>query len=144
MKTLVIDANIVVKWIFPDSQKEPHLPQAIHLLKAIKEDVINVLQPPHWLVEVIAVVARLESKVAEDAINFLHAMEFSTIESVEIFHTASSLSAKYKHHLFDTLYHAVALHHRNAKFITADDKYFHKVYKEGSIVRLSTYSIFDD
>ena len=47
------------------------------------------------------------------------------------------LSHRYQHHLFDTLYHAVAINSPHTQLITADEKYYRKSYKEGAIIRLS-------
>ncbi|TAK72947.1 MAG: PIN domain-containing protein [Gammaproteobacteria bacterium] len=144
MKSLVIDANVIVKWIFPERKDEEHLPQALYLLSAIKQGMVKIFQPSHWLVEVASVVVRLQPKVAKDAINILGALQFPIMDNPEIFYIACQLAERYNHHLFDTLYHAVALHQENAQFITADEKYYRKASKEGAIIRLADFSIFDD
>lgn len=143
MKFFTVDASVIIKWIFPEA-REDHLPQALSLLKGIKIGEINVLQPPHWLAEVVAVIARLQPKIVEESISLLNAMEFQVIDAPEIYHIACQLSEKFNHHLFDTLYHAVAIYNGNAKFITADDQYYKKTFKKGNIVRLADFSIFDD
>lgn len=48
---------------------------------------------------------------------------------------------RYQHHLFDTLYHAVALHTPNAVLITADARYHAKARLEGQISLLADFSI---
>jgi predicted nucleic acid-binding protein len=48
---IVIDASVVVKWVFPESEEED-LEQALSLLAEVKRGRLNPLQPPHWLVEV--------------------------------------------------------------------------------------------
>jgi hypothetical protein len=40
------------------------------------------------------------------------------------------------HHLFDTLYHAVALEHEDALLVTADDRYYRKAEHYGTIAVL--------
>lgn len=144
MKAFVIDASVIIKWIFPERKDESHLSEAIHLLKAVKQDKITVLQPVHWLAEVSAVMARLQPKIAMDAIDLLYAMEFKVIDNVEIFRLACDLSQKFDHHLFDTLYHAVALYQGNTTFITADEQYYKKTYKQGAVMRLADFSVYDD
>lgn len=143
MKSLVIDASVIVKWIFPERTDEDHLPQALNLLQAIRQGTIKVLQPPHWLAEAAAVVVRLKPKVAEEAVMLLNALEFPVIDTPEIYHIACQLSERYHHHLFDTLYHAVALYNGHAQFVTADEQYYRKVVKQGAILRLADFSIFD-
>ena len=51
---------------------------------------------------------------------------------------AISLALKLDHHLFDTLYHAVALEEK-ATLITADRKYYDKVRRMGSILMLEEF-----
>jgi predicted nucleic acid-binding protein len=48
------------------------------------------------------------------------------------------MAIELRHHLFDTLYHAVALE-RGASLVTADDAYFRKAYRLGGIVRLAEW-----
>ena len=140
MKTCTIDANVIIKWIFPEKEREADTVQALNLLSAIQQGIVNILQPPHWLAETMAVIVRLNPKIAEETISLLHAMEFPVADSPEIYHTACQLSHRYQHHLFDTLYHAAALHHPQAQLITADEKYYRKSYKEGAILRLVEFS----
>ncbi len=144
MKNLVIDASVVIKWVFPDRAEENHLPQAINLLRNIKQGTVKVLQPPHWLAEVAAVIVRLQPKIAEETIDLLYAMEFPIVDTPEIYQIACQLSERFKHHLFDTLYHAVAIYSGNTQFITADDQYYRKTSKQGAILRLADFSIFED
>jgi predicted nucleic acid-binding protein len=144
MKAVVIDANVAIKWIFPERTEEHHLPQALNLLQAIKKGVLKVQQPPHWLAETAAVIVRLNPKIAEETIALLKAMEFPIIETSEVYRLACQLSHRFNHHLFDTLYHAVALWNGNAQFITADEQYYRKACQYGAITRLADFSIFDD
>lgn len=144
MKWVVIDASVMVKWVFPGRVGEKHSSEAVNLLRMIKEGMLKVIQPPHWLTETAAVIVRLQPKVAEEAINLLYAMELPTIDIPEIYHLACQLSDRYNHHLFDTLYHAVALYNKNTQFITADEHYYRKAHKEGAIIHLADFSIFDD
>ncbi len=51
---------------------------------------------------------------------------------------AADLGIALKAHLFDTLYHAVALE-TGATLVTADDRYFAKARGEGSIVMLQDF-----
>lgn len=144
MRTFVIDASVVVKWVFPEREEENHASEALQLLKEIKKGMIRVIQPAHWLAESIAVLIRIEPSIAQEAINWLYALEFPISNTIEVYHKACEISKKYNHHLFDTLYHAVALDHNNAKFITADEQYYKKNFKLGAIMRLADFSIYDE
>lgn len=143
MKSTVIDANVIIKWLFPERVEEDHLPQALNVLNAVKQNVITVVQPPHWLAEVAAVTVRLQPKIVTEAINLLCAMQFPVIEEPEVYDLACQLSHQFNHHVFDTLYHAVALYRGNTQFITSDEKYYRKAVKKGGIVRLADFSIYD-
>ena len=144
MKSFTVDTSVVIKWIFPERINEDHLPQALSLLKVIKQGGVKVAQPPHWLAEASAVIVRLQPKIAEEAVNLLSAMEFPVIDVLEVYQIACRLAERLDHHLFDTLYHAVALYTGNSQFITADEKYYKKAFKQGAILRLVDFSIFDD
>lgn len=140
MKTVTLDASVIIKWIFPEKTHETHTVQALNLLESIKNGVINIIQPPHWLAETMAVIVRLNSKIVEETIALLNAMEFPIVDAPEIYHTACQLSHRYQHHLFDTLYHAVALNSPHTQLITADEKYYRKSCEEGAIIRLADFS----
>jgi predicted nucleic acid-binding protein len=139
--TLVLDASVVVKWIFADRADETHSLQAIQILQDIKETRASVVQPSHWLAEVAAVIVRLEPQRADQAISLLHALEFRISSAIEVYQKACELSASSGDHLFDTLYHAVALTERNAMLVTADERYYKKAHKAGKIMRLKEYSL---
>lgn len=141
MMSFVIDASVIVKWIFPERAEEEHLPQALQLLYAIRQGAIKVLQPPHWLAETAAVIVRLRPKIANNAIELLDAMDFPIFNDSDMYRVACRLSERYSHHLFDTLYHAVALESGHAQFVTADKNYYQKAAKQGAIIYLGDFSM---
>jgi len=141
MTTIVLDASVIVKWIFADRPEGTHSLQALHILRLIQESRVSVLQPPHWLAETAAVVTRLDPDRAHEAISLLHALEFPVVLSIETYHKACDLSASFKQHVFDTLYHAVALTEEHVTLITADDQYYRKAHKAGRIVRLRDFNL---
>jgi predicted nucleic acid-binding protein len=65
---------------------------------------------------------------------------FVTIASRAVYRRAADLSIALNHHLFDTLYHAVALE-EGATLVTADASYFNKAKGLGGIVQLADFSI---
>jgi predicted nucleic acid-binding protein len=139
--TVVLDASVIVKWIFADRAEESHSLQALQILQFVKESRVTVVQPPHWLAEAAAVIVRLDPGRARQAVSLLHALEFPVVTGVEVYHKACDLSASLKQHVFDTLYHAVALTESSAMLVTADEQYYRKAHRAGRIVRLKEFSL---
>jgi predicted nucleic acid-binding protein len=71
----VIDANVAVKWIFPDPLVEPHADRALEVLDAVRRGRIDLIQPVHWLLETTAVVLRLNPNIVQRATGLLDALE---------------------------------------------------------------------
>ena len=134
----VIDASVAVKWFFPESPEEQNTEQAITILQRIGTGTIEPLQPVHWVTEVVAVINRLDPDIVDDAIDLLDAMEFATVDGPEIYKRASAIARETNQHVFDTLYHAVALQHE-VVLVTADTKYFKKAKRLGRLVSLDRW-----
>ncbi len=132
---LVVDASVAVKWFFPEPTIEPGADRAVKLLRAVQDKRIELLQPPHWLLEVTAVITRLRPQIALQAIDLLDALELSIANDLAVLKLASRLATELEHHLFDTLYHAVALE-RDATLVSADQRYVAKASRLGSVVSL--------
>jgi len=132
---LVIDASVVVKWVFPESEGEDDAEQALSLLAEVREGRLNPLQPPHWLAEVGAVVTRLRPEIADSVLGLLDAMEFPVVNDLAVFKRASRISRDLDHHLFDTLYHAVAFEY-DVMLVSADGRYYRKARRLGRITPL--------
>jgi predicted nucleic acid-binding protein len=64
-------------------------------------------------------------------------------EDAIVLHRATRQAAALNHHLFDTLYHAVAIEHR-AVLVTSDVRYYAKAKDIGSIRLLSEFVISED
>lgn len=135
---LVVDASVAVKWVLPEPATESDGDRAAALLNAIRENRVELVQPPHWLAEVAAVISRLRPEVANQAVDLLHALELAVEEDAGIYKRASRIARQLDHHLFDTLYHALALE-RDAVLVTADDRYLRKAGALGGIVSLSDW-----
>jgi predicted nucleic acid-binding protein len=136
---VVVDASVVVKWILPDSEREAPTDEALALLRGVQAGNVEPIQPPHWLAEVAAVLARLRPEIAESTLDLLDALELPVAEDIAIYRRATRLAAELSHHLFDTLYHAVALE-RDVLLITADAHYHRKARHLGAIVGLAGWS----
>lgn len=139
MTTVVLDASVIVKWIFTDGAKESHSEHALVLLRDLEHKRIEVIQPPHWLAEVSAVVTRLEPSRSEEAVGVLYALELPVQDDLEVYQRACRIAVSTGQHLFDTLYHAVALEQPDAVLVTADDRYYRKGQAYGRIMQLRDY-----
>jgi predicted nucleic acid-binding protein len=102
---------------------------------------LPMVQPPHFAAEVAAVLARLKPTDAQDDLLDLLQISYRTLASPEAYLTGLDLAMRYQHHLFDTLYHAVALHTPGAVLITADKRYYDKARTEGQIVLLADFKL---
>jgi predicted nucleic acid-binding protein len=137
---LVVDASVAVKWFLSTRADEQDANRALTLLERAVTGAARLIQPPHFIAEVAAVLARLNPDgVQDDLFDLLH-LEHETIAAPEIYAAAVALAIRHQHHLFDTLYHAVALQTPGATLVTADDRYFAKARTEGSIALLSEFN----
>ena len=140
MIRVVADASVAIKWLLPGNHDERDWENALGLLQGVRSEQIRLVEPPHWLAEVAAVVTRLSPATALEDVSDLHAMEIPIVQSVHIYLTACKLSRELDHHLFDTLYHAVALSLDDAVLVTADERYYKKASRRGRLVLLRDYS----
>lgn len=140
MRLFAVDASVAVKWFIPDVADEAHVEQALSLLAAGQREEALFLQPPHWIGEVAAVLVRRTPATVNIAAETLLKLQFATtFAHVRIYQRAISLSQTLNHHLFDTLYHAVALE-ENATLITADQRYYDKARTAGSLMMLEDFA----
>ena len=130
---VVLDASVILKWLLEDPAREPDTEKAFALVESVVSGRLEILQPVHWLAEVAAVAARLAPQTAIGDVEMLAAFEFPTTDSPTVIRRATSLAIETDHHLFDTLYHAVALEHEDALLVTADERYYQKAEGYGTI-----------
>jgi len=135
MSDYVLDASVLIKWAVPENAEEDTY-KALKLLVEFEQGSINLLQPIHWLCEVGAVLCRISAPTLNRKIQLLRALEIPVIDNPAIFQSAGELAIKLDHHLFDTLYHAVALEN-NMTLVTADIRYYRKASQLGHIKLLS-------
>ena len=133
---LVVDASVALKWVLGPVQSEPDLAEAAVLLKALGDGVHTAFQPVHWQTEIVAVVARKAPLRIDGTLVLLNQTPFTPVGDVTVLRRAAQLSAALSHHLFDTLYHAVALE-TGATLISADETYVRKARQIGQIELLS-------
>ena len=136
---LVVDASVALKWFLGARSDEAKAPNAVDILRAIGAGRVQIVQPPHFLTEVAAVMARKLPATAREDLFLLQTVEWEVAEQPWIHDTAVELSIRLRQHVFDTLYHATALHHEGAALVTADEAYYGKAHTEGGIVRLRDF-----
>lgn len=135
---LVVDASVALKWYLAYRDGEHHIAEAVTVGEVIERADTVLFAPPHWVIEVVSVLSRVEPQLVDVAI-----LQFADLTPIihsnpSVLRRAASLSNRYSHHLFDTLYHAVALE-TGATLVTADDRYFAKAHGEGHIVMLRDF-----
>jgi predicted nucleic acid-binding protein len=137
---VVVDASVAIKWFVSTQPDEAHADLALKILERSVLGAVEMVQPPHFIAEVAAVLSRLKPHdVQEDLLDLLQ-IEFRTLDTPATYAKATALAVKLRHHLFDTLYHAVALTTPGATLVTADQQYFARARSEGGIVLLSQFS----
>jgi predicted nucleic acid-binding protein len=137
---LVVDASVALKWILNDPAREPDTAAALVILEGVVTGKHRLFAPAHAIGEVLAVVARQSLNSALGALSQMRALNAETVDDDAVYQRAAELSHRLKHHLFDTLYHAVA-REKGATLVTADDRYFGVAKQDGAIQRLSNFSL---
>jgi predicted nucleic acid-binding protein len=136
----VVDASVAVKWYLRSVSKEENTELALQILEAAAFGNITLYQPPHFVAEMSAVLARLNPSEALLCLQDLMDLDFQRVEKPEIYATATELAMQLKQHVFDALYHAVALHTPDTILITADQRYYDKAKEVGQIVLLEDWT----
>jgi predicted nucleic acid-binding protein len=139
VRPVVIDASVSIKWERRDPEAEAHTGRAMVLLKQIASGDCRMFQPPHWLIEMAGVLARQPGTQPMSFIADLIDIGFVTVDDLGIVASAIELSQDLQHHLFDTLYHAVALAKADRVLVTADETYYRKAVSRGQIMRLADW-----
>lgn len=134
---LVVDASVAIKW-FVGATTEKDVAQADAVAAVIERGDTELLAPCHWIAEVIAVLARREPGLVDAALVAFDDMTPTLIDGVAILKRASDIAVSLSHHLFDTLYHAVALE-VGATLVTADEIYFNKARQLGAMQLLAEF-----
>jgi predicted nucleic acid-binding protein len=135
----VLDASVIVKWLLRDAEGKGQSSEALALMDAVAAGEIEVVQPPHWLAEVAAVMARLSPATLATDVPDLYALDFDVADSLALYQRAADLAVKLNQHLFDTLYHALALELPECTLITADLRYLRKAHPQGGVVGLERW-----
>ncbi len=139
----VVDASVAVKW-FAEADwalREDQVEPALEILRASTRGTLDFFQPPHFLAEVAAVFARLDPENARQHIDNLAMLNITWAEPTRAYTRAIELACQLKHHLFDTLYHALAFTIPGAVLVTADRRYFDKAQHLGKIAWLPDFRL---
>ena len=139
----VVDASVAVKWFAEGdwALREDHLEPALEIHGASSNGNVEFFQPPHFLAEVAAVVSRLKPDKAFQYVDNLAALDITWAEPTAAYPRAIELACQLNHHLFDTLYHALALTVPGAVLVTADRRYFDKAKHLGQIAWLPDFRV---
>ncbi len=137
---LVVDSSVGIKWVIRNPAIEPDADRAVALLRAVRARAVEVLAPPHFVAEVLAVVARERPLLVPVTFGILRSVKLETVETETCYRRATDMAMALKHHLFDTLYHATAIE-TGATFVTADRAYFAKASGRGNILLLSSLAL---
>ncbi len=137
---LVVDASVALKWFLRGRPDELHVAEAEAVLSVIGRSRTELFAPGHWIAEVIAVLARTKPGAVDDALILLDDMRPVIVVGIPVVKRAAQLAIALNHHLFDTLYHAVALE-EGATLVTADEAYFKKAEGLGGLRLLGDFQI---
>ena len=132
-----------MKWLLSDAEREENTDRATELMRSIVERRTAVSQPIHWLLEAGAVLARHSPQTAEVDLMMLHGLQLPINDDAAVMGRACRMTIASRQHLFDTLYHAVALETAGGTLITADEQYFAAGAAFGSISRLADWQAPD-
>lgn len=140
---VVVDASVAVKW-FSRSHDEVNMDAALLVLQEIRSGDMTMVEPPHFVAEVAAVLTRKSPSSAKESLADLMELEMEIVEErpvlARVMNKAVDLAIRFEQHVFDTLYHAVAVEYRDTRFVTADERYYRKAAAAGRIVRLAELS----
>jgi predicted nucleic acid-binding protein len=136
---LVVDASVALKWFFRDRVDEPDAEAAADILQGYSTGRHELLAPPHFIAEMCAVLAREAPGTVDTDLRDLLELAIPTRDDALIYARAMHLSRDLGQHLFDTLYHAVALETEGAVLVTADQKYLKAAQATGRIRSLQEW-----
>ena len=140
LREVVVDASVAVKWVLGDARGESDVPAANQVLLRVRDGEVRLVQPPHFMLEIAAVLARESPGSAARDLAELQLVEMSVVDEDTIVGAALDLALRHRQHVFDTLYHAVALSRPHALLVTADERYWRAARREGRIARLSDFA----
>ena len=136
MTRVVVDASVALKWFLGARPGEDDVDSALGLLSAVGARSIELVQPPHFIAEVAAVLIRETPTTAHRDLADLLETDMRVGAGAGDYALAMTLAQRYQLHVFDTLYHALALHTQDAVFVTADERFERRARAEGRVLLL--------
>jgi predicted nucleic acid-binding protein len=124
MRRVTLDASVVCKWFLQDAPGEADIEAALALLAEVEAGRLFLVQPPHWMVEVVGVLARIRPANMLAVINRLHELPVEVRADRALYARACALVSATGVHLNDALYHAIPLTEAEGELITADQRYY--------------------
>ncbi len=135
---VVPDASVLLKWVLP-AAREPQVEQAIALLNAFRDGVVDVLLPSLWIFEVGNVLARNYPDSAKERLAALAALALPEMPlDAAGRELALDMAMRNRTSFYDASYHAIALLH-DGRFVTADRRYAEAAGAQGGLVLLSDW-----
>jgi predicted nucleic acid-binding protein len=134
---IVLDASACLKWFLID---ETDAEAALDLYARIHDGRVDLLEPMIWRGEIAAVIARKRPDEAVALTDDLSRIAVTVDDSAESLARAVAIAVRLDHHLFDTIYHAVALQHA-ITLVTADEHYYRKARTLGNITLLRDWRV---
>ena len=77
----VVDASVAIKWFFQSAPDEADVDAAVALLRANRDGLADFHQPPHFIAEVAAVLARKKPDEAQADLGDLLEIDFRIINA---------------------------------------------------------------
>jgi predicted nucleic acid-binding protein len=139
---VVLDASVAAKWVLRDARNEADVPAANQILSRVRDGEVRLYQPPHFVLEMSAVLARESPANAARDLGLIQQIEMAVVAEPDIVRHALALAVRHRQHVFDTMYHAVALARPRSVLVTADERYWRAAHREGAIVRLADFARF--
>ncbi len=139
MTLAVVDASVALKWFLGARPGEDDVDLALALLRAVGTKAVELVQPPHFIAEVGAVLIRETPATAHRDLADLMELDMRIGARPDDYALAMTLARRYRLHVFDTLYHALALDTQGAVFVTADARFERKARAEGRVVLLRDF-----
>lgn len=91
---LVVDASVALKWFLHIRDNESDSDRALAILAGIDDGRIQLAQPPHFIAEVAAVLAREKAEEAQEDLLDLLNVESQLVHAPAIYATAIRLSIR--------------------------------------------------
>ncbi len=134
----ILDASVLIKWFTGEAED---LEDAIYIRERWEKSLIEIIVPAHCFTEVINTIGRKYQNIADVTLSeLLNSGIITHLPNLDTGTMAINLMKKYeKVSFYDAIYHTLAISKKGI-FITADERYYNTVKKEGSITLLRDIS----